>query len=130
MKFGIPRIWRVPTDHSTNCYFCMVDPSKRRSGKNAPPIRYVDIPSSIAPVPHSAKLVVPNPPVHKWSTITSEACDDFEPNNDSDIADDIEIMTENDKMPYFPKQHDLNDLIRDLNLTKSCGELITSRLWQ
>ena len=39
-------------------------------------------------------------------------------------------MTENDKMPYFPKQHDLNDLIRDLNLTKSGGELITSRLRQ
>ena len=39
-------------------------------------------------------------------------------------------MTENDKMPYFPKQHDLNDLIRDLNLTKSGVELITSRLRQ
>ncbi|XP_058858437.1 uncharacterized protein LOC117432411 isoform X3 [Acipenser ruthenus] len=29
MKFAIPRIWREPTDHSSNCYFCMVDPSKR-----------------------------------------------------------------------------------------------------
>ena len=28
MKFAIPRIWREPTDHSTNCYFCMADPSK------------------------------------------------------------------------------------------------------
>src|SRR6218665_2707815 len=26
MKFAIPRIWRQTTDHSSNCYFCMVDP--------------------------------------------------------------------------------------------------------
>ncbi|XP_076308217.1 uncharacterized protein LOC143223736 [Tachypleus tridentatus] len=29
MKFAIPRIWREPTDHSSNCYFFMVDLSKR-----------------------------------------------------------------------------------------------------
>lgn len=31
---------------------------------------------------------------------------------------------------YFPNQKDLNDLIRDLGLTKSKGELLTSRLKQ
>ncbi|KAL6481179.1 hypothetical protein MHYP_G00092590 [Metynnis hypsauchen] len=53
MRFAVPRIWREPTDHSTNCYFCMVDPSKRRTGKNATPVTYPDIPSSIA---HSVHL--------------------------------------------------------------------------
>ncbi len=62
MKLALPRIWREPTDHSTDCFFCMVDPSKRRSGKNAPAVFYPDIPSSIAPVPHSADLPVPAPP--------------------------------------------------------------------
>src|SRR6218665_2215949 len=38
VKFAIPRIWPQPTDHSSNCYFCMVDPTKRRTGKNAPQI--------------------------------------------------------------------------------------------
>ncbi|MGH0136926.1 UNVERIFIED_CONTAM: hypothetical protein FKN15_008500 [Acipenser sinensis] len=61
MKFAIPRIWREPTDHSSNCYFCMVDPSKRRTGKNAPAITYPDLPSSIAPVPHCHELPVPTP---------------------------------------------------------------------
>src|SRR6218665_1140592 len=27
MKFAVPRIWLQPTDHSSNCYFCMVDPT-------------------------------------------------------------------------------------------------------
>ncbi|XP_076369603.1 uncharacterized protein LOC143256354 isoform X2 [Tachypleus tridentatus] len=35
MKFSIPRIWHEPTDHSNNCYFCMVDSSKHQAGKNA-----------------------------------------------------------------------------------------------
>jgi len=47
MKFAIPRIWREPTDHISNCFFCMVDPSKRRCGKNAPSVVYPNIPSSI-----------------------------------------------------------------------------------
>ncbi|MGH0125014.1 UNVERIFIED_CONTAM: hypothetical protein FKN15_077232 [Acipenser sinensis] len=62
MKFAIPRIWREPTDHSSNCYFCMVDPSKRRTGKNAPVITYPDLPSSITSVPHCYELPVPTPP--------------------------------------------------------------------
>ncbi|XP_076315476.1 uncharacterized protein LOC143228016 [Tachypleus tridentatus] len=44
MKFAIPRIWCDLTDHSSNCYFCMVDPSKRRAGKNVSTIMYPDLP--------------------------------------------------------------------------------------
>ena len=53
MRFAIPRIWREPSDHHTDCYFCTVDPTKRRKGKNAPPIEYPDIPLFITPVPHN-----------------------------------------------------------------------------
>ena len=62
IKFAVPRIWREPTNHSSDCYFCSVDPVKRRAGKNAPAIVYPGIPSSIAPVQHSAQLAVLNPP--------------------------------------------------------------------
>ena|SRR6218665_3108132 len=61
MEFAIQRIWRQPTDHSSNCYFSMVDPTKRRTGKNAPQIIHPDIPSYIAPVPHYLELPVPTP---------------------------------------------------------------------
>ena len=53
MKFVIPRIWREPTNHTNDCYFFIADPSKRRTGKNAPAIVHPRISSSIVPVPHS-----------------------------------------------------------------------------
>lgn len=58
MKFSIPRIWQEPTVYSSSCYFCMVDSSKRRTGKNAPAITYPDLQSSIATVPHFPELPV------------------------------------------------------------------------
>ena len=33
IKFAIPRIWRQQTNHSRNCYFCMIDPTKRRTSQ-------------------------------------------------------------------------------------------------
>lgn len=47
MKFTIPGIWQEPTDHTSNCYLCMVDPSKHRTGKTAPAIMYLAKPSII-----------------------------------------------------------------------------------
>ncbi|XP_066451739.1 uncharacterized protein [Eleutherodactylus coqui] len=126
MRFAIPRIWREPTDHTSNCYFCMVDPSKRRSGKNAQPVVYPDIPSSIAQVPHSSEFPVPTPPAAKKQLRSYESSQsDSEENEAADLTD-----TAADRVPYFPNQHDLNDLIRDLGLTKSNAELLTSRLKQ
>ena len=52
-----------PTNHSNDCYFCLVDPSKQRAGKNVSATRYPSIPFSIVPVPHSAQLLVPITPL-------------------------------------------------------------------
>lgn len=127
MKFAIPRIWREPTDHSSNCYFCMVDPSKRRKGKNATPVLYPDIPSSTAPVPHCADLPIPTPP--KRVLPSTEESSESEPEDDSN-GDCFSTDVEDARNPYFPNQADLNDLIRDLGLAKASAELLTSRLKQ
>ncbi|XP_076309279.1 uncharacterized protein LOC143224821 [Tachypleus tridentatus] len=65
IKLSIPRIWHEPTDHSNNCYFCMVDTSKCRAGKNTSVIMYLDLPSSIAPPPNCPELHVPILPERK-----------------------------------------------------------------
>jgi len=57
MPFAIPRIWREPTNHLTDCYFCMLDVSHYRKSKDKKSIVYPSIPSSIAPVPHCAFLL-------------------------------------------------------------------------
>ena len=128
MTFAIPRIWRQPTDHAGNCYFCMVDPTKRRTGKNAPQIVYPDIPSSIAPVTHCPELPIPTPPKRDQpSSGGSSKSDSQEDIRDPDygFTDAVE-----ERRPYFPNQKDINDLIRDLGLTKSNAELLTSSLKQ
>ncbi|XP_051552787.1 uncharacterized protein LOC127440312 [Myxocyprinus asiaticus] len=128
MKFAIPRIWQEPTDHSSNCYFCMVDPSKRRTGKNAPAITYPDLPSSIAPVPHCYELPIPTPPEREQPSLEESSKSESE----EDIADPDDNFRggAEERNPYYPNQKDLNALIRDLGLTKSNAELLTSRLKQ
>src|SRR6218665_1263833 len=90
MMFSIPRIWPQPTDHSSNCYFCMVDPTKCRTGKNAPQIVYPDIPSSIAPVSHCPELPVPSPPKRDQPSSGDSSKSDTE----EDIGDPDYVFTD------------------------------------
>ena len=128
MKFAILRIWRQPTDHSSNCYFCMVDPTKRCTGKNAPQIVYPDIPSSIVPAPHCSELSIPTPPKRDQSS----SGDSSKLGSEEDIGDPDYDFTDavEERGPYFPNQKDISNLIRDLGLTKFNAELLTSRLKQ
>ena len=73
MPFAIPRIWREPTNHHDDCYFCMVDISKYKKTKDRKKIVYPSIPSSIAPANHCAELPIPQPPTtHAISSTSSE----------------------------------------------------------
>ena len=49
---------------------------------------------------------------------------------DEEETDFAPTPLQEEKKPYFPNQKDMNDLIRDLNLTKSGGELLISRFKQ
>ena len=99
MKFAIPRIWREPTNHTNDCYFCIVDPSKRRTGKNAPAIVYPSIPFSIAPVSHSDQLPVPIPTRSQDPVSVDESATD-----EGDITIDDYVLNSNleEKKPYYP----------------------------
>ena len=62
MSFAVSRVWSEPQNHHDDCYFCMINISKYRKVSGRRAITYPSIPSSIAPVPHSETLPVPNPP--------------------------------------------------------------------
>ena len=93
--------------------------------KNAPV--YSGIPSSIAPLPYSDQLPVLIPTRCQHPVSADESTTD-----EDDITIDDYILNSNleEKKPYYPNQKDLNNLIRDLGLTKSNAELLTSRLKQ
>lgn len=75
MKFGVPRIWREPTDHHSNCYFCIVDVSRHRKGKKTDVFDYPDIPSSLRPVAHSDDIPVPSFSGQNKSDVSSSESD-------------------------------------------------------
>ena len=63
MPFAIPLVWQEPTDHSSNCYFCMIPPvGKGMSRKKKWTLEYPNIPSVLCPVPHGEEVPIPVPP--------------------------------------------------------------------
>jgi hypothetical protein len=129
MPFAVPMVWREPSNHITDCYFCMVPPLQHGTSKKKKcTVSYPNIPSAILPVPHGDGLPIPKPPasfeVHDDDEDEEESCEtsgssdeDFEPN---------EACSE----PHRISQNELNDLVRDLELPKTKAELLASRLQQ
>ena len=129
MPFGVPMIWREQADHSTDCYFCLTN-IKGFSQKNKTKINYPDCRSAMKLVPHSTEIPIPSPP----STdvlIGSEEDDSSSQSLSLSEASGYEMCTEEEhEFPILINQHMLNDLVRDLGLSKEKAELLSSRLKQ
>lgn len=135
MPFAVPMVWREPTDHVSNCYFCMTKVTGF-SHKSKGSITYPDIPSAIRPVKHSEHLPVPQPPECKDVMHSDEDGDRDGAGADesakvattSDAVYESEPQPDEAKEPHLLTQSDLNDLARDLDLSKSKYEVLGSRL--
>lgn len=132
MNFGRPMMWRDPVNHETNCYICLTD-VVGLSGRKRHNVKYATVNSVSLPVPHSEDLPIPLSPFMD----TPELPDDEEGDEEIDVCF-VEDRPEIDDPLYIPDteqphpltQGDLNDLVRDLYLTKSASELLASRLQQ
>ncbi|KAK4321206.1 hypothetical protein Pmani_007978 [Petrolisthes manimaculis] len=118
-------IWREPRDHVTDCYFCLTRVAGF-TGKTRHLIAYPSLDSAIRPVPHSDD--VPKPIFTQLASVESDSECDTEVteestnrNSDSDFGG---ISTEQQTF----SQAELNDLVRDLGLSKKLSELLASRL--
>ena len=119
IPFAIPRIWREPSNHHDDCYFCMVDISEHKKTKDSKTIVYPSIPASIVPVNHGPELPIPQPPTtHAISSTSSE-------DDNADFEVDIQYSS---KDLNFPNQNELDDLTGNLGLTKAKAEILSSRL--
>ena len=113
-------IWREQRDHTTDCYFCITS-VKGFNGKNKKSITYPNLPSAIRPIAHSDDIPVPIQPVSlPDSDSTSSDGDSNE--------DNLYYQPENTQIRHIISQVELNDLVRDLRLTKGQSELLASRL--
>lgn len=123
MAFGIPMIWREPKDHVEDCYFCMVKTSGH-SRKTKQKLAYPSLNSAIRPMPHSDEIPVPVfqqfPTQENEEDMTIGGVDD-------DFVEDLEEYDSTTR-PQFMNQAELNDLVRDLGLSKESSELLASRL--
>ena len=120
LKFGIPMVWREPTDHVTDCYFCAVNVSGINI-KNQSSLIYPNLLSARRPVAHSDDIPVPAfkelPDIDEQESPMMSVSDDEEDY----------VVQESGAHESFT-QMELNDLVRDLNLSKSSAELLASRL--
>lgn len=122
MSFAIPMVWREPKDHITDCYFCMTKISGITS-KTRNTVKYPNIPSATRPIAHGLELPVPVPP-SSW-TLDPEDADLCE---EEPTLIDPDFVVNESEVPHKINQSELNDLVRDLNLSKSQSELLASRL--
>ena len=111
--FAVPMIWRQPTSHLEDCYFCITkieDFSRKTKDK----IVYPNLPSAIRPVPHSPELPVPIPPSSGEDYIIPDEHELTDSSVRPSTSDNPAYIPEHHKSPHLIRQEELNDLVMDL----------------
>ena len=125
-------VWREPRNHTDDCYFCLTNITGfiHLLGKK---IKYPNLRSAMRPVPHSDVLPVPTPPVNKDLLSSSdEEMPSRENSAESISLEDIESTYSGTRgnEPHWITPEDLNDLARDLYMSKQQSEILSSWLKQ
>ena len=102
-----------------DCYFCGVDVTGINR-KNRGSLKYPDLQSARRPVAHCDEIPVP-------------ICGELPDTADEDVSsveeheEEAEVVFEDNTQHLF-SQNELNDLVRDLSMSKDSAELLASRL--
>ena len=125
-------VWRVPSNHSIDCYFCMVPPIQNGMYmKKKSTLVYPNIPSSMRPVPQGDVLPVPEPPDNfaMYSDDESSVSPNSEEQQPS-TSRDADYLPSTDSSNHKITEGELNDLLRDVERPKNKAEFLASRLKQ
>ncbi len=112
MPSAVTITWREPTDHSSNCYFCMMLlVGKGLSKKKKQSVQYPNMPSAIRPVPHGEELPVPDAPESFLLESDEEDDEDEEENEDyrtgPSMSNDPDFDQESFSEPHLMTQGEL-----------------------
>ena len=125
-NFAVPMVWREPGNHADDCYFCLTNITGFNASSRKK-IKYPNLRSAMRPVPHSDDLPVPTPPVNK--DLLSSSREDSAASISLEDTESTYSETSGNE-PHWITKEDLNDLARDLYLSKLQSELLASRLKQ
>ena len=118
LNFVIPMVWKEPTNHVTNCYYCAVDVTGINR-KDQSSLKYLDLQSARRPVTHCDEIPVPI--FGELPEISNEVASSVEGHEDEEVV-------LQDEAPHPFSQKELNDLVGDLSLSTDSAELLASRL--
>ena len=122
--------WREPTNHTTDWYFFLVN-TKGIGKKSRHRISYPSIPLAIPPTLHSDELLIA---VFKGFLPTEDVGSDQEQETADKTQEILSIFgdpsyeTPQSLNPQQFSQPELNDHLRDLDLSKTAAEVLASRL--
>jgi len=120
-------VWRQPTDHVSDSYFCLTSITGV-TAKSKHTVQYLNLPSAMRPVPHSAELPVPKPPTNMTLSDSESNDEDVgQANNNMDCEPKFAGSCSSSE-PNLLTQGDQYDIVRDLKLSKMETELSGSRL--
>ena len=131
MPFAFPMVWREPSNHSSDCYFCLTPPvASGMNRKKKQRIDYPNMPSAIRLVPHGEDLSVPEPPkeYNMNSVMEEEDTEKTGPHKEKSTDPDFQVPAP--ESPHKLTQNELNDLVRDLELPKVKAEMLASKMKQ
>ena len=114
ISFLVPIVWHEHKNHFNDCYFCMTN-IIGFTKKNKSMITY--------PNCESARKLVPHDETDMTNTSSYE-----ESSSDTDSGEGDMYFLDTGNSPHLLGQAELNDLVRDLELTKEKAELLGSRL--
>lgn len=115
--FSLPMLWRNPKNHVNDCYFCLMNVGI--NAKKLANYKYPDVSSVSKPFPRTS-----NDPLPVCPGASGNA---GETSTTSPMSSGSEVIMEE---RHLISQSELNDLIRDLHLSKQKAELLASRLQQ
>ena len=123
----IPIVWRESTDHVSEFYFCQTS-IIGVTAKSKLTVQYQNLPSAIRPVSYNYELLVPKPPTNMTVSDSQLKDEDIGQFNDDMDCDPTLAGANSSNEPHLLTQGDLNNIVRDFNLSKKQAEHLGSRL--